>query len=394
MAHYELDGKVALVTGGGSGIGEACASALAASGATVVVADLAEHAAQRVSRTIADDGGVASPATIDVGDVAAVEALIGRIVAEHGRLDAAVNNAGVSGDTAPTGDYSIETWRRVIEINLTAVFYCCRYEIAAMLPSGGGAIVNMSSILGSVGFASAPAYVAAKHGVVGLTRAAAIDHAAAGIRVNAVGPGFVDTPLLAAADDAVRGGTGRAASGRPHRAVAGGRRPGRVAVLRRRFVRHRGVLHGRRRLHRSLSAARQRVSIARDLDQAVSEQSVERPSALLLVVPDQVERGGRDRALAGAQDLEEPAAHLPVRSRVGLAAAHRPLVRRVAGQPPGAVRCDGAGVAARRSGGADERTELHRGDRPPGRRLGIVREQLRTQPRLGRRGTGGRLLDS
>jgi NAD(P)-dependent dehydrogenase (short-subunit alcohol dehydrogenase family) len=206
MAHYELDGKVALVTGGGSGIGEACASALAASGATVIVADLAEHAAQRVSRTIADAGGVASPATIDVGDVAAVEALIGRIVAEHGRLDAAVNNAGVSGDTASTGEYSIETWRRVIEINLNAVFYCCRYEIAAMLPSGGGAIVNMSSILGSVGFASAPAYVAAKHGVVGLTRAAAIDHAAAGIRVNAVGPGFVDTPLLAAADDAVRAG--------------------------------------------------------------------------------------------------------------------------------------------------------------------------------------------
>jgi NAD(P)-dependent dehydrogenase (short-subunit alcohol dehydrogenase family) len=206
MAHYGLDGKVALVTGGGSGIGEACASALAASGATVVVADLAEHAAQRVSRTIVENGGVATAATIDVGDPAAVESMIDGIVAEHGGLDAAVNNAGISGDTLPTGEYSIETWRRVIEINLNAVFYCCRYEIAAMLSQGGGAIVNMSSILGSVGFPAAPAYVAAKHGVVGLTRAAAIDHAAAGIRVNAVGPGFVDTALLASAEDAVRAG--------------------------------------------------------------------------------------------------------------------------------------------------------------------------------------------
>jgi NAD(P)-dependent dehydrogenase (short-subunit alcohol dehydrogenase family) len=206
MAHYGLDGKVALVTGGGSGIGEASAAALAASGATVVVADLAEHAAQRVSRTIVDDGGKATPATIDVGDAAAVEAMIKGIVADHGRLDAAVNNAGISGDTLPTGEYSIETWRRVIEINLNAVFYCCRYEIEAMLSQGGGSIVNMASILGSVGFPAAPAYVAAKHGVVGLTRAAAIDHAAAGIRVNAVGPGFVDTPLLASSDDSVRAG--------------------------------------------------------------------------------------------------------------------------------------------------------------------------------------------
>jgi NAD(P)-dependent dehydrogenase (short-subunit alcohol dehydrogenase family) len=206
MANYGLDGKVGLVTGGGSGIGEACASVLAGSGATVVVSDLAEHAANRVARDIVEDGGKATPATLDVGDPDAVQALIDSIVAEHGRLDFAVNNAGISGDTVPTGEYSIETWRRVIEINLNAVFYCCRYEIAAMLSNGGGAIVNMASILGSVGFGAAPAYVAAKHGVVGLTRAAALDHATAGIRVNAVGPGFIHTPLLAAAEDSVRAG--------------------------------------------------------------------------------------------------------------------------------------------------------------------------------------------
>jgi NAD(P)-dependent dehydrogenase (short-subunit alcohol dehydrogenase family) len=206
MAHYALDGKVGLVTGGGSGIGEACASLLAASGATVVVVDLEEHAAQRVVRTIVDDGGAASPATVDVADPEAVESLIDGIVAEHGRLDWAVNNAGISGDSVPTGEYAIDTWRRVIDVNLNAVFYCCRYEIAAMLRGGGGAIVNMSSILGSVGFGLAPAYTAAKHGVVGLSRAAALDHAADGVRVNAVGPGFIQTPLLSAADDAIVAG--------------------------------------------------------------------------------------------------------------------------------------------------------------------------------------------
>jgi NAD(P)-dependent dehydrogenase (short-subunit alcohol dehydrogenase family) len=206
MANYELGGKVGIVTGGGSGIGEACASVLAASGATVVVADLAEHAAQRVARDIDEDGGNATPATLDVADPDAVQALIDSIVSDHGRLDFAVNNAGISGDTEPTGEYSIDTWRRVIEVNLSAVFYCCRYEIEAMLRGGGGSIVNMASILGSVGFGAAPAYTAAKHGVVGLTRAAALDHAQAGIRVNAVGPGFVDTPLLASADDATRSG--------------------------------------------------------------------------------------------------------------------------------------------------------------------------------------------
>src|SRR5215207_3848129 len=138
MTHYELDGKVALVTGGGSGIGEACAVVLAASGANVVVADVVDHATQRVSRDIVEDGGTATPATVDVSDPAAVQSMIGDIVAEHGGLDIAVNNAGISGDTVPTAEYSIESWRRVIDVNLNAVFYCLRYEIEAMLGGSGG----------------------------------------------------------------------------------------------------------------------------------------------------------------------------------------------------------------------------------------------------------------
>src|SRR6185437_3554527 len=117
-------------------------------------------------------------------------------------LDVAVNNAGIGGEQNPTGDYSPDGWRRVIDINLSGVFYCMRFEIPALLKRGGGAIVNMASILGSVGFANSSAYVAAKHGVVGLTKNAAIEYATRGIRVNSVGPGFIATPLLSASLDA------------------------------------------------------------------------------------------------------------------------------------------------------------------------------------------------
>jgi NAD(P)-dependent dehydrogenase (short-subunit alcohol dehydrogenase family) len=113
-----------------------------------------------------------------------------------GRLDVAVNNAGIAGVSAPVGEYPLDAWHQVIRVHLDGSFYCCRAEIAAMKATGGGAIVNMASILGSVGFQNSPAYVAAKHGIVGLTRAAALDHAADGIRINAVGPGFIQTPLL------------------------------------------------------------------------------------------------------------------------------------------------------------------------------------------------------
>ena len=161
MAATAMDGKVALVTGGGSGIGEACVRALAARGATVVVADLSKEAAERVAGEV---GGPATALTADVADEEAVRSMIERIVADHGRLDAAVNNAGIGGDQLPTGEYSVESWRKVLSVNLDGVFYCMRHELPAMLANSGGSIVNMASILGSVGFAQSCAYVAAKHG--------------------------------------------------------------------------------------------------------------------------------------------------------------------------------------------------------------------------------------
>ena len=198
-----MNGKVALVTGGGSGLGEACVHALAARGATVVVADISKDAAERVAGAV---GNGAAAVTADVSDEADVRSMVERIVGDHGRLDVAVNNAGIGGDQLPTGEYPVESWRKVLSVNLDGVFYCMRHELPAMVAGGGGAIVNMASILGSVGFAQSCAYVAAKHGVVGLTRTAAIEYAKQSIRVNAVGPGFIETPLLAAASQEIVAG--------------------------------------------------------------------------------------------------------------------------------------------------------------------------------------------
>lgn len=188
-----LGGKVGVVTGAGSGIGEAVARSFADAGASVVVVDLDEEAAGKVA---ADLSGDASAEVVDVSDADAVAALVDRILERYGRLDVAVNNAGIGGPAAPVGEYPIDGWRKVLAVNLDGVFYSMRAEIPAMLRGGGGSIVNMASILGYVGFAQAPAYVSAKHGVVGLTKTAALEYSDRGIRVNAVGPAFIRTPLL------------------------------------------------------------------------------------------------------------------------------------------------------------------------------------------------------
>ncbi|PFG62312.1 NAD(P)-dependent dehydrogenase (short-subunit alcohol dehydrogenase family) [Thioclava sp. ES.031] len=192
----DFEGKSAIVTGAGSGIGAAIAKELAARGASVLLADQNADAAKSVTEEIRKAGGTAEPMAVDVTSATEVEAMVEKAVATFGKLDLAVNNAGIGGPQVPFGEYPLDGWKQVIDVNLNGVFYGMRFAIAAMLKSGGGAIVNMSSILGSVAFPSACAYVAAKHALLGLTRAAAIDHAAQGIRVNAVGPAFIETPLL------------------------------------------------------------------------------------------------------------------------------------------------------------------------------------------------------
>ncbi len=193
-----FNGKTALVTGAGSGIGEAIAVALGASGARVIVADRDMARAEAVVGAITAKGGLAKAIGGDVSDPAVVEGLVAKAVAEGGRLDLLVNNAGIGGPQMPIGAYPLDGWAQVMNVNLNAAFYGMRYAIPAMLTAGGGAIVNMASILGSVGFAKSGAYVAAKHALLGLTQTAALEYSAKGIRVNAVGPGFIETALLAA----------------------------------------------------------------------------------------------------------------------------------------------------------------------------------------------------
>jgi NAD(P)-dependent dehydrogenase (short-subunit alcohol dehydrogenase family) len=196
MPTYDYQDKVAIVTGGGSGIGEAVAMTMAANGAKVVVADYDQASGERVVKEIQAAGGEAMFIDVDVSKPDQVENMVAKTVEAYGKLDVAVNNAGIGGPPANVGEYPIDGWKNVISINLDGVFYGMRYQIPAMLEAGGGSIINVASILGSVGFATAPAYVAAKHGVVGLTKTAAIEYSARGIRVNSVGPGFIKTPLL------------------------------------------------------------------------------------------------------------------------------------------------------------------------------------------------------
>ncbi|MEU0834367.1 SDR family NAD(P)-dependent oxidoreductase [Streptomyces sp. NPDC005969] len=195
-ADQEFAGRTALITGGASGIGLALAHRLAAGGAAVVVADYDVENARKAVAELENAGAKAAAVAMDVTDPASVEAGVQFAVDTFGALQLAVNNAGIGGPSAPTGEYAVEDWGRVVATNLSGVFYSLRYELPAIVAAGGGAVVNMSSILGTNGFAGSPAYVAAKHGVVGLTKTAALEYAAHNVRINAVGPGFIDTPLL------------------------------------------------------------------------------------------------------------------------------------------------------------------------------------------------------
>ncbi len=192
----DFESQVALVTGGASGIGRATALAFARAGALVVVSDVLDGAGEETVAAIRSAGGEARFAHCDVSNAEQVRGLVRGTVQSYGRLDVAFNNAGIEGALAPVGELADEDWERVIRTNLSSVFFCMKNEISQMLKQGGGAIVNNASILGQVGFANAAAYTAAKHGVIGLTRAATLEYATRGIRVNAVCPGFVVTPML------------------------------------------------------------------------------------------------------------------------------------------------------------------------------------------------------
>jgi NAD(P)-dependent dehydrogenase (short-subunit alcohol dehydrogenase family) len=189
-------GNVAVITGAGSGIGRACALAFAGEGAKVVVADIAVADGEETVRLIKAAGGEAVFVACNVAKSADVSALMTKTIENYGRLDYACNNAGIGGPAMISGDYREEDWRAVIDVNLTGAWLCMKYELPLMVKQGKGAIVNMSSILGKVGFATAPAYVAAKHGLIGLTQTAALEYATQNIRINAVCPGFIYTPLL------------------------------------------------------------------------------------------------------------------------------------------------------------------------------------------------------
>lgn len=188
-----FDGKTAIVTGAASGIGLAIAHELAGAGAKVVLADLDAAKTKDAAKAV---GHGARAFVADVSKPDQVAALVAYAVAETGALHMMVNNAGISGPLEPLGSYPLEAWHEVIDVNLNGVFYGMRYAIPAMKSAGGGAIVNIASILGTVGFEGAGAYVAAKHALLGLTRTAALDHADDGVRVCAVGPGFIHTPLV------------------------------------------------------------------------------------------------------------------------------------------------------------------------------------------------------
>jgi NAD(P)-dependent dehydrogenase (short-subunit alcohol dehydrogenase family) len=201
MATYDVQGRSAIVTGGGSGIGRAVALTLAASGASVLVADIRSEPADAVVAEIREAGGIAEAFVGDASDPAVSEAAV-QAANALAPLRIAVNNAGIGGAAATIGDYPIDSWQKVIEVNLNGVFYGLKYQLPAIAANGGGSIINMASVLGSVGIPMSSAYVTAKHGLIGLTKNAALEYGAQGVRTNAVGPGFIHTPLVDANLDA------------------------------------------------------------------------------------------------------------------------------------------------------------------------------------------------
>lgn len=199
-----LENKVAIITGAGSGIGREVAILYAKEGAKVIVADINEAGGNETVSLIKSNGGEASFIKADSGSAEGNQQLVEQTVKKFGGLHIACNNAGIGGPIAQTGEYPIDGWDKVISINLSGVFYAMRFQIPEMLKSGGGVIVNMASILGAVGTKFSPAYVAAKHGVLGLTKTAALEYAQQNIRVNSVGPGYINTPLLNSLDEATK----------------------------------------------------------------------------------------------------------------------------------------------------------------------------------------------
>jgi NAD(P)-dependent dehydrogenase (short-subunit alcohol dehydrogenase family) len=192
----QLEKKVAIITGAGSGIGKETALLFAREGAKVVVSDINDEAGKQVVSEIKADGGEAIFVKADTSKAQDHEALVKQAVETYGKLDIAVNNAGIGGANAPVGEYPLDSWQKVLDINLTGVFYGMRYQLPAMEKNGSGSVINIASILGQAGFGGSSAYVASKHGVVGLTKAAGIEYGPQKVRVNAIGPGFIYTGLV------------------------------------------------------------------------------------------------------------------------------------------------------------------------------------------------------
>ena len=251
-----LEGKTALITGAASGIGRSTALLFADEGATLVLADVDEEGGPETERLVRDRGGTAIFVQCDVAATDQVAALVRKCVERFGRLDCAYNNAGIGGASAPLADYDEEDWDRVIAVNLTGVFLCMKHELRQMVTQGSGAIVNAASLVGVIGYPNLTAYNAAKHGVVGLTRTAALEYAAHGIRVNAVCPAWIETPMVMdqgpapASDSGGARGAGRSYPAQAARAAGGGGSGRRLALLRRRELHHRPAAPRRRRCDR------------------------------------------------------------------------------------------------------------------------------------------------